>query len=84
MVERWRQLPLDHALSRMPLTSAVVQRLADRVAGSRGRPPRRVPDLGPAAVMDQLTVMVFDLYAAQPDAEVADVLSELSGIRHRL
>ena len=68
----------------MPLTSAVVQRLADRVAGMRGNPAQRVPDLGPETVMDQLTVMVYDLFATQPDAEVSDVLSELSGIRKRL
>ena len=84
MVERWRQLPLDHALSRMPLTSALVQRLADRVAGLRGRPAQPVPYLGPATVMDQLTVMVYDLFATQQDAEVGDVVGELSGIRHRL
>lgn len=84
MVERWRQLPLDHALSRMPLTSALVQQLADRVAGLRGRAAQPVPDLGPAVVMDQLAVMVHDLYAAQPDADVGDVVSQLSGIRRRL
>ena len=43
-----------------------------------------MPDLGPATVMDQLTVMVYDLFATQPDAEVTDVVSELSGIRHSL
>ena len=68
----------------MPLTLALVQRLADRVAESRGRAPQPVPDLGPATVMDQLTVMVHDLYATQPSADPADVASELSGIRHLL
>lgn len=77
-------MPLDHALSRMPPTSALVQRLADRVAGLRGRPTQSVPDLGPATVMDQLTVMVYDLFATQPDADVGDIVTELSGIRHRL
>lgn len=84
MVERWRQLPLDHALSRMPLTSGLVQQLADRVAGLCDRPTRPVPDLGPGVVMDQLTVMVYDLYATRPDADVADVVSQLSGIRQSL
>ena len=84
MVERWRQQPLDHALSRIPLTSALVQQLADRVAGLRGTPAAQVPDLGPATVMDQLTVMVYDLFATQPDAEVSDLVSELSGIRRSL
>ena len=68
----------------MPLTSALVQRLADRVAALRGTPAQRVPDLGPATVMDQLTVMVYDLFATQPDVEATDVVSELSGIRHSL
>lgn len=84
VVERWRQLPLDHALSRMPLTSALVQQLADRVAGLRGRPAQPVPDLGPAVVMDQLAVMVFDLFATAPDAEATDLVSALSGIRKSL
>jgi hypothetical protein len=84
VAERWRQLPLDHALSRMPLTLALVQQLADLVAGLRGRPAQQVPDLGPAVVMDQLTVMVYDLYATQPGTDRADVVSQLSGIRKSL
>lgn len=91
VVERWRQLPLDHALSRMPLTLAFVQTLADRVAGSRGAPSRPVPDLGPAVVMDQLTVMVFDACAADLAAHAADhapeagrLAAELSAIRRAL
>jgi hypothetical protein len=84
VVERWRQLPLDHALSRMPSVSVLVQSLADRVAGSRGVAPQRVPDLGPAVVMDQLTVMVHDLFRAEPDADPAAVAEELAGIRRSL
>lgn len=84
VVERWQQLPLDHALSRMPLAREVVQALADRVAGSRGGASRTVPDLGPAVVMDQLTVMVHDLFTAQPEADPADVVSALRGIRREL
>lgn len=84
VVERWHQLPLDHALSRMPSVRVLVQALADRVAGSRGGPSRQVPDLGPAVVMDQLTVMVFDLFEAQPGTEPASVADELAGIRRSL
>lgn len=84
VVERWRQLPLDHALSRMPSVRLVVQRLADRVAGRRAVTPREVPDLGPAVVMDQLTVMVHELFAAEPDADPAAVAADLAGIRHSL
>ena len=84
VVERWHQLPLDHALSRMPSVRALVQRLADRVAGSRGVDAQPVPDLGPAVVMDQLAVMVLDLFRAEPDADPAEVADELAGIRRSL
>jgi hypothetical protein len=50
VVRRWQQLPVDQALSCMPR----VRRLVDDLAGSA------VPDLGPAVVMDQLTVLVYD------------------------
>ncbi|MDN5795489.1 MAG: hypothetical protein L0H79_07015 [Intrasporangium sp.] len=68
VVERWHQLPLDHALSRMPLVADLVQRLADDVADSRSRAAMPVPDLGPAVLMDQLTVLVHDHSAAFPPA----------------
>ena len=88
VVERWHQLPLDHALSRMPLTADLVQRLADDVAQARRRATTKVPDLGPAVLMDQLAVMVHDHCAAfgpsQPGTRVTDVASELSGIRRAL
>jgi hypothetical protein len=84
VVERWHQLPLDRALSRMPSVRAVVQSLADRVARARGVAPHPVPDLGPAAVMDQLSVMVFDVFRAQPGTDPAVVADELAGIRRLL
>jgi hypothetical protein len=88
VVERWRQLPFDHALSRMPLTADLVQRLADDVAESRSRSAAQVPDLGPAVLMDQLAVMVHDHCAAfgttGSGARVTDLASELSGIRKAL
>lgn len=85
VVERWHQLPLDHALSRMPPTLALVQTLADRSAEIvAGGPMPQVPDLGPAVVMDQLTVMIHDLFARQPETDPAGVREELSGIRRVL
>ena len=50
MVRRWRQLPLDHAVSGMPRVRLLLEELAGRA----------VPDLGPAVLMDQLTVLVYD------------------------
>jgi len=84
VVERWHQLPLDHALSRVPSVRALVQSLADRVAGSRGVDAQPVPDLGPAVVMDQLSVLVFDLFRAEPDADARVVADALAGIRRLL
>src|SRR3954465_4547229 len=78
VVERWHQLPLGHALSRMPSVRVLVQSLADRVAEARGAGPQQVPDLGPAAVMDQLTVMVFDLFLFQPRADPTAIADELA------
>ncbi len=84
VVERWHQLPLDHALSRMPSVSLLVQSLADRVAAARGNAPQPVPDLGPASAVDQLAVMVFDLFRAAPGTDPASVAHELAGIRRTL
>src|SRR3954451_14447563 len=84
VVERWHQLPLDHALSRVPAVRAVVQSLADRTARAREVPARPVPDLGPAALMDQLAVMVFDLFHTAPGTDPATVADALAGIRHSL
>ena len=75
VVERWRQLPLDHALSRMPVVRPVVQRLADAVADLENRPHVDVPDLGPRAVMDQLTVVTYD--ASQAGLHPGPLLREL-------
>jgi hypothetical protein len=50
VVRRWQQLPLDHALSCMPAVRGLLADLTDEV----------VPDLGPAVVMDQLTVLLYD------------------------
>jgi len=67
LVERWQQLPLDQALSRMPVVRPVIQELADAVADVEGRRHVLVPDLGPRAVMDQLTVTAYDASQAGLD-----------------
>lgn len=84
VVERWHQLPLDYALSRMPLPLGLAQTFADRVARAQAGLPATVPDLGPAVVMDELTVMVFDLFDKVPGVDPAAVADELSGIRQQL
>jgi hypothetical protein len=81
VVERWHQLPLDRASARLPLVRALVQELADRSGEAHGRAPVPVPDLGPAVVMDQLAVMVHDVYASGAGG---DALERLVALRHSL
>lgn len=54
-VRRWQQLPLDRAADALPGVHALLADLA-------GEP---LPDLGPAVVMDQLRVVVFDACAGE-------------------
>ena len=52
---RWAELPLAQAEARMPLLRDLLTDLAPRSVA--------VPDLGPAVVVDQLAVLVWDAYA---------------------
>lgn len=82
MVRRWQQLPLDHALSCMPR----VRLLLDHLAASTvpvASPAATVPDLGPAAVMDQLTVLVYDACEAG-SVDPADLTTRLGDLRRQL
>jgi hypothetical protein len=81
VVERWGQLPLDHALSHVARVRALVQSLADRVAAAGGVASSVVPDLGPATLMDQLTVMVHDASAA---ALTSTLVADLARLRREL
>ncbi len=68
---RWAELPLDRAESRMPWLRRLLEDLAPRSA------PRSaaVPDLGPAVVVDQLTVLVWDAYAAARGDGIPELLT---------
>ena len=65
---RWTVLPLPRAVRALPAVRALLDELA--------RPPG-VPDLGPEAVMDQLTVLVWDAYAAGRGDGVPERLAAL-------
>lgn len=69
MVRRWQQLPLDHALSCVPQVRALLVDLAAEDADL-------LPDLGPAALMDQLTVLVHDA-CAQGEADAGELSARL-------
>jgi hypothetical protein len=83
VVERWRQLPLDRALSHSSRVRALIQSLAERVDKANGVPPAvfpaasKVPDLGPATLMDQLTVLVYDASRAAVASTLAEDLVSL-------
>jgi hypothetical protein len=81
VVERWGQLPLDQALSHVGHVRALVQSLADRVAEASGVESCVVPDLGPATLMDQLTVLVHDASAA---ALTSTLVADLARLRREL
>ena len=81
MLQRWRQLPLEQALSHAGRVRALVQSLADQVAQATGVRPSAVPDAGPATLMDQLTVMVYDASAAGLASTLA---GDLAGLRREL
>ena len=86
VVERWHQLPLDRALSYVGRVRALVQTLADGVARATGVPASEVPDCGPATLMDQLTVMVYDASAAAltSSALTSTLAQDLASLRREL
>jgi len=91
VVERWRQLPLEHALSYAGRVRALIQTLADGVARASGVPASTVPDCGPATLMDQLSVMVYDVmvydvmvYDASAAATSSALARDLANLRRQL
>ena len=87
VVERWRQLPFGQALSRAGRVRVLVQALADGVAQADGLATSVVPDLGPATLMDQLTVMVHDASAAAVTSKptvTSTLAQDLASLRREL
>lgn len=80
VVRRWQQLPLDRALSCVPQVRQLLDDLAATTSPAPGFGP--VPDLGPAVVMDQLTVLVYDACAAGGDGH--HLTSRLADLRRAL
>jgi hypothetical protein len=75
VVQRWHQLPLDHALLSQGRVRELVQSLADAVSEVSGVPKTSVPDCGPAILMDQLTVLVYDACEAAATAARTSTLA---------
>ncbi|MEO6411039.1 MAG: hypothetical protein ABIO48_00505 [Pedococcus sp.] len=82
MVRRWQQLPLDHALSCMPRVRHLIDHLASATAPA-GSPATAVPDLGPAVVIDQLAVLVYDACEAG-SVDPPELATRLGDLRREL
>lgn len=82
LARRWQQLPLGQAQRYAARLRELAQQLADEeAAAGRGGPAERIPDLGPAAALDQLTVLVYDASAA---GQTAGLAGRLSAVRAAL
>jgi hypothetical protein len=89
VVDRLRSMPLTRLAapwgdypSRAVGARALAQRLADRAADLSGLPRRRVPDVGDAAVGDQVAVTGRDLLSLEPgDDELATMAADLREVR---
>ena len=76
---RFTELTIDDARTGMHRARPLLDLLTDRL----GQPP--VPDLGPAVVPDQLTVLVYDVYAVAAGADAtADLPAHLADLRRAL
>ena len=73
---RWAELPLDRAERRMPVLQRLLADIASRTVVLT-EPPARVPDLGPAVVVDQLPVLVWDACAAGRGDGIPPLLTDL-------
>ncbi len=65
---RWGELAIDRAEARMPVLRHLLADLTPRSSGP-------VPDLGPAVVVDQLTVLVWDAYATGRGDGIPELLT---------
>ncbi len=74
LARRWGELPLGRAEERMPLLRDALADLAPRSAPDAASP---VADLGPAVVLDQLAVLVWDAYAAGRGHGIPRLLTDL-------
>lgn len=85
VVDRLRTMPLARLAASAPGARALAQGLADRSADLAGQQRREVPDVGDAAVGDQVAVMVADLLALRPPPqECAGAAEEIARYRRAL
>ncbi len=73
---RWSELPEARAAAAAPAVRMLVDAVAARIA-----PGTPVPDLGPAVLVDQLAVVVWDACTA---GDAADLTEQLTALRRAL
>ena len=74
-VDRIRRRFVELSVRAAEEAADLVRELVDDLAEEFGQPP--VPDLGPAVIPDQLTVLVFDTYAAGLGSDLTERLTAL-------
>lgn len=77
VTRRWQQLPAEQARENASLVRDFAQQLADEVRRGRGLTPLALPDLGEAALADQLTVTVYDACRAGLEPQALQGLTRL-------
>lgn len=78
LARRWRQLPLGQAQSYAAQLRAAAREFADAVPVDNGAGAgAEIRDLGPAAALDQLRVLVYDASAAGLTLGLAERLAVL-------
>ena len=77
VIRRWQQLPADTARENAALVRELAQDLADRTRAQQGLAVLALPDLGDAALADQLTVTAYDACRAGLEAHTLDGLARL-------
>ena len=81
MIRRWQQLSADQAHENAPMVREFAQDLADRTRAQQALGGIVIPELGDAALADQLAVTVYDACRAGLAAQALDGLIRL---RHAL
>ncbi|MBW3085636.1 hypothetical protein KEM60_01840 [Austwickia sp. TVS 96-490-7B] len=79
-------MPLDQALACAGVLRGLAQQYAEECARRQGLsgPVPLLGDLGPAAAMDQLTVLTYDVARLRPAPERAGLAADLAQVRRGL
>lgn len=77
VIRRWQQLPAGQAHENAQLVRQLAQDLADRTRARQGLEILGIPELGEAALTDQLAVTVYDACRVGLEPQALDGLTRL-------